>query len=198
MFQTEPILYLQSLASDLLTFLMVAITQMGYEPFYVGVICFIMLGVNFRRGFLLVQLFLWQGVINDILKDFFALPRPVDVDSNVQRLDEGRPDRSPFSSMGARGFFETLDRQVVEYFRLQSQNDGYTFGFPSGHVQGTTTLWGGISLLFRKRTIRWITPLMIVLMALSRMYLGRHFLADVMGGAAMGGIILLVSYQLYV
>jgi len=198
MFQTEPILYLQSVASDLLTFLMVAITHMGYEPFYVGLICFIILGVSFRKGFLLLQLFLWQGVINDILKDFFALPRPVDVDSNIQHLGKGRPNTTPFSSMGAKGFFETLDRQVVEYFRLQSQNDGYSFGFPSGHVQGTTTLWGGMSLLFRNRTIRWITPLMIVLMALSRMCLGRHFLADVVGGAAVGGIILLVFHQLYV
>ena len=88
--------------------------------------------------------------------------------------------------------------QVVEYFRLQSQNDGYSFGFPSGHVQGTTILWGGMSLLFRNRIIRWITPLMIVSMALSRMYLGRHFLADVVGGAAVGGIILFVFHQLYV
>jgi len=130
MFLTEPILHLQSLASDLLTFLMVAITHMGYEPFYVGLICFIILGVSFRRGFLLLQLFLWQWVINDMLKDFFALPRPVDVDSTIQHLGKGWPNTSPFSSMGAKGFFETLDGQVVEYFRLQSQNDGYSFGFP--------------------------------------------------------------------
>jgi len=198
MFQTEPILFLQSFASDMLTFFMLAITQMGYAPFLIGLTIFITLGVSFRKGFLLLQLILWTRVVDQILnlKEVFGLPRPVDVDSRVLRLGSDGPNRSPFTGMGAKGFFEPLPREVVEYFRPRLETD--EFGFPSGHVQFTTVAWGGISLLFKNRIIRWVTPLIVVLMALSRMYLGRHFLADVIGGAAMGGVILLVANQLYV
>ena len=194
MFQTEPILYLQSLASDGLTFFMEVITHTGYDPFLVGVIMLVMLGVSFRRGFLLLQLMMWTGAITGFLKDFFALPRPIYVDSNVQNLRMvSRSYLSEFTDMGAKGFLELLDRQVVETFRLQ---DDPSYGLPSGHVSSTTALWGGIALLFRNRVFRWIAPVMVILMALSRMYFGRHFLADVIGGAAVGGIILLVAHQL--
>lgn len=198
MFQTEPILYLQSLASDVLTFFMLTITQMGYDPFLIGLTIFVTLGVSFRKGFLLLQLILWTGVIADVLelKELFGLPRPIHVDSRVLWLNSGIANESPFVGMGAKGFFEFLPREVVEYSRARLE--GVDFGFPSGHVRTTTVLWGGMSLLFRNRAMRWIAPLMIVLMALSRMYLGRHFLADVIGGAAVGGVILLVAQLLYV
>lgn len=74
MFQTEPILYLQSFASDSLTFIMMAITQMGYEQFIIGIICFIIFGISFRKGFLLLQLMMWQGLINGFLKELFGMP----------------------------------------------------------------------------------------------------------------------------
>jgi membrane-associated phospholipid phosphatase len=191
MFQTEPILYLQSFASDSLTFIMMAITQMGYEQFIIGIICFIIFGISFRKGFLLLQLMMWQGLINGFLKELFGMPRPVHVDSNVQYLDKGEPNTSPFISGGAKGFFEPLNQQVVEAIRLQIQNGMDSYGFPSGHVQNMVSLWGGIAILFKKHILYWIVPVMVVLMALSRMYLGRHFIADVIGSAVIGGIILL-------
>ncbi len=39
---------------------------------------------------------------------------------------------------------------------------------------------------------------MISLMLLSRMYLGRHFLADVLGGLVVGGTIVVVTYPLFI
>ncbi|MCP4139893.1 MAG: phosphatase PAP2 family protein [Chloroflexi bacterium] len=193
MFQIEPILYLQSFISDSLTSFMRGITVMGYDPFFIGITMFIMLGISFRRGFILLQLVLWGVIVNNFLKQLFALPRPIYANNQVQNLGSSKLNTSEFTSMGAKGFFAPLEQQVVNAFRLQADP---SYGFPSGHVQGTTVLWGGISLLFKTKIFRWLTPVVILLMALSRMYLGRHFLADVIGGAALGGILLYLAYQL--
>jgi membrane-associated phospholipid phosphatase len=197
MFQTEPILFLQSFASDGLTLLMEAITQTGYETFILGVLIIIITGVSLRKGFILFQILLWTDISTQTLKRIFALPRPIYVDSNIQNL--GIVDKyslSEFINRGAEGFFEPLKREVVVAYRLRIQNNYDLYGLPSGHVSSATALWGGLALLFRHRVLYWITPVMIVLMALSRMYFGRHFLADVMGGMVVGVVILFVAYQL--
>jgi len=60
-------------------------------------------------------------------------------------------------------------------------------GFPSGHVSATTTFVVGLALLAGSRRRRWALGVAwIIAMALSRMYLGRHFLGDVIGGVGVG------------
>ncbi len=58
--------------------------------------------------------------------------------------------------------------------------------FPSGHSQGATTFWGLAAFYFRKRWLWWLAATMILLMSLSRLYLGVHWLVDVFGGIAIG------------
>lgn len=58
-------------------------------------------------------------------------------------------------------------------------------GFPSGHAQQSTAFWSSLALAYRG-TMAAAAVVMIVLVALSRVYLGVHFLGDVLGGAAIG------------
>jgi membrane-associated phospholipid phosphatase len=58
--------------------------------------------------------------------------------------------------------------------------------FPSGHAQGATTFWGLAAFYFRKRWLWWLAALMIVLVSVSRLYLGVHWLVDVFGGIVIG------------
>jgi len=189
MFQTWPNLFLQSYASAPLTWFMLRVSDMGYESFYAALLAILIFGVSFKRGFLLLQLLLWSALLNSVLKDFFSLPRPVHVDANV--LNNGTPSGAPFTSMGASSFLGALPPAVVEHLRATIPSGSDEFGFPSGHVQSCTVLWGSSSLLWDSRVVRWLAPFVIVLMALSRLYLGRHFLADVLGGAALGGAVVL-------
>ncbi|MBI2907734.1 MAG: phosphatase PAP2 family protein [Chloroflexi bacterium] len=64
------------------------------------------------------------------------------------------------------------------------------YAFPSGHAQHTTVLWGFISLRLGRSTI-WLIPaaLFISLVGLSRLYLGVHWPADVIGGFIIGAMI---------
>ncbi len=59
-------------------------------------------------------------------------------------------------------------------------------GFPSGHTQGSATLWGFLALWHRRAWLAWIAGLVIVLVGVSRVYLGVHFPLDVVGGALLG------------
>ncbi|MFC1760215.1 phosphatase PAP2 family protein, partial [Candidatus Neomarinimicrobiota bacterium] len=65
------------------------------------------------------------------------------------------------------------------------------FSFPSGHAQGSTTLWLMLALLIRKKWINYLTAIMIILVSLSRLYLGVHYPIDILGGVLIGmGIVL--------
>src|SRR5512138_468496 len=191
MFQTELILHLQSLASDRLTLFMNAITSLGDDKVSAVILLMIALGISFRRGMPLIQIFMWTLLLTHGLKEFFGLPRPTFVHSGIQDLQHNVPNTSPFSSTGSETLLGPIDAQVVSAFRLQGNDD---CGFPSGHVSSIVAVWGGIALLFRKRIFYWVAPILIVLVALSRMYLGWHFLGDVLGGAALGAVVLAIAY----
>lgn len=63
------------------------------------------------------------------------------------------------------------------------------FGFPSGHALGTTVFWGGVALLTRYGTRRrrlFVAGAVILLVSLSRVVLGVHYLADVAAGVGIG------------
>jgi undecaprenyl-diphosphatase len=67
-------------------------------------------------------------------------------------------------------------------------------GFPSGHTMMATILYGYVAvfLIWRIDSWRWrffiaaLTIALVLAVALSRMYLGAHFLSDVMGAMAAG------------
>jgi undecaprenyl-diphosphatase len=69
-----------------------------------------------------------------------------------------------------------------------------TYSFPSGHVAATTLFYGFLLALLASRTRTWTPRLalglvalaVIVLVALSRMYLGAHYLSDVLAAFAEG------------
>lgn len=68
------------------------------------------------------------------------------------------------------------------------------YAFPSGHTQGAATVFGSLSAWLRKRWLTVASTVIIVLVAISRMYLGAHYLSDVVVGAALG-ILLAVGLQ---
>ena len=70
----------------------------------------------------------------------------------------------------------------------------FLFGFPSGHASAVAT-FGVYALLAYRRRASWALAL-IVLGGLSRIYLGAHWVMDVLGGWALGGSLGLLAYLL--
>lgn len=63
-------------------------------------------------------------------------------------------------------------------------------GFPSGHTQGAVVLWGFLAVAFRRPWLWVMAAVLMVLVPLSRLYLGVHFPLDLLGGYLIGGAIL--------
>jgi membrane-associated phospholipid phosphatase len=192
MFQTGIHIALQSLASDTLTWLMLQVTATGYYRFVIIVVIAVLFGVSLRRGFLLFQVIAWTAVLSEIAKHFFGLPRPFFADSRVACLDPGWDAATSFRAMGGTDFFDLPRQAVIDAFRLK----GISFGFPSGHASGAVALWGGLAVIFRKRALAWLAPVFVALVAFTRLYLGVHFLADILGGVLLGGLVLFVAWKL--
>lgn len=76
----------------------------------------------------------------------------------------------------------SYDNRVWAYSEV-----GHTGGFPSGHTQTTTVLWSFLVSQFRERWLWIVAGLMMVLVPLSRVYLGVHFPHDLWGGYVLGG-----------
>jgi membrane-associated phospholipid phosphatase len=72
---------------------------------------------------------------------------------------------------------------------------GGSGGFPSGHTQNTVAVWGYLAAKIRRTWLWIVTALMIVLVPLSRLYLGVHFPHDLLGGYIIGAVLLFIFLQ---
>jgi len=76
--------------------------------------------------------------------------------------------------------------------RVKGLTSETSFGLPSGHSQNAVVIWNRIALWI-KRTWVWILAILITLgIAFSRLFLGVHFLSDVIGGLLVGLFFLVV------
>lgn len=75
-----------------------------------------------------------------------------------------------------------------------------SFSFPSGHAMGSTVLYGALAaiMIWPMRQFRWriatvcAAALLVALICFSRIYLGVHYLSDVVAGC-LAGLVWLVS-----
>jgi hypothetical protein len=66
--------------------------------------------------------------------------------------------------------------------------------FPSNHAQGAVVNWGYLVTRFRNKIFSIVAVVLVLLIALSRIYVGVHFLQDVLGGVLMG-LLLVGAYN---
>lgn len=84
--------------------------------------------------------------------------------------------------------YMVLPRPDPELVRVMA--DEPSPGFPSGHAQGAMTLWGYLAVALQRRWLTWLAAVLIVLLPLSRLYLGVHFPADIVGGLSLGAVLI--------
>lgn len=71
------------------------------------------------------------------------------------------------------------------------------FSFPSGHTQTASTTYFSLYAFMKKKWLLWVAIAMTVLVAISRMYLGVHYLSDVIVGGLLGVLIAFLMAKLY-
>jgi len=73
--------------------------------------------------------------------------------------------------------------------RVKSYSMETGFGLPSGHSQNAASLFGMMAATLRKKGFTILVLVVIFLVGLSRLYLGMHFLRDVLSGWLLGGLL---------
>ena len=166
MLDTSFVLWLQQWASPALTEIMRAVSLWGYVPSCLAVAIVCGFGWRFRLGVTLILAIVFADAMTIVAKGTFVSPRPHAVDARVRTFgafESGLPPMGTGNSVPADDF-----------------------GFPSGHV-ATTAAWAlGLAWSRRKPWQLGMAATWVALMALSRLYLGRHFPADVLGGLVVG------------
>ena len=112
--------------------------------------------------------------VTTALKELFRLPRP-----------PGAGDPA-----GASLVPDTL----IPLYAQIGTADG--FGFPSGHAIAAVVVYGGLALLFGSRRGYAAAAVLCVLIPLSRVVLGVHYLVDIVAGVAIGVAFLAIVYRL--
>ena len=172
LFGTGPTRWLQALATHGLTAVMNGISLLGYTRVYLALAVGLALMYRLRAGAALLLLLALNGVLTDGAKAVVSSPRPDAVDSSVQVLS----------------FIETLGDSFRSDTASPSVDSDDGYGFPSGHVSATTAFFFGLVFLFRWQWAWVAMAFWIPVMGLSQIYLGRHFVGDVLGGVAVGVI----------
>ncbi len=83
-----------------------------------------------------------------------------------------------------------IDRQVTAFASETS------FGLPSGHSQNSAAIWGIIAASKKKPWLTTLVILVVFFIGLSRIYLGVHFVRDVVLGWLLGALIVLAYLKL--
>jgi len=102
---------------------------------------------------------------------------------------------SGYLNTAFKDLFHTA-RPAAEQVWLATPPDG-SYAFPSGHTQNAAVLWSYLAGHYRRWPLIVAAVVLIPLVALSRLYLGAHWPVDVLGGIAIGLVLVGLALALY-
>lgn len=79
---------------------------------------------------------------------------------------------------------------------VQAFSQENSFGFPSNHAQTAAGVWGFLAIRSRGGGVKTLLFLLIFLIGFSRIFLGMHFISDVLAGWLAGALLIWVYLRL--
>ncbi len=163
----DVVLWFQTWRTDLVSLLFMPFNYLINEMTFLLVLPLVYWCFHKNAGKRLMQTVLFSFLVNVWFKAFFARPRPYQV------TVPGKPAITP--SLPA------LD----------------SYGIPSGHTQGSVTIFGFAAREAANTAVTVLMIILIILTALSRLIHGVHYPQDVLAGAFLGVIIVFLYPVIY-
>ncbi|NDV47409.1 phosphatase PAP2 family protein [Paludibacter sp. 221] len=158
-------LWLNSVHTPFMDVFFRIITEVGsWVPFVVGAG---LLFYKYRAALLVLGAQIAAGVVAQILKRIFDMPRP--------------------KSFFAEHFPDITLQQVLDV-RMHSAHS-----FPSGHTTSAFALFLSLAFLTKRKELHFLYVLLAMLTGYSRIYLSQHFASDVLAGSVIGVVMTIVT-----
>lgn len=147
------------------------VTQFA-EPIIITIVILSFLFISFRKTLSLLSAIALMLSVSSIAKLIFKHDRPVLYFHKLDRL---------------------ADLPPVEGLQLLTGDTS----FPSGHTMGAFTIYTLVALYTQNKTYGIAFLLLSASVGFSRIYLGQHFLKDVVAGSITGVVIAIFIYHLF-
>lgn len=158
----DEVLYVEQHRNDFWNRIFGSVTQLAEFPVYALIVVILWLSNRREKALTVMTAGLITIVVSGSLKEVFSEPRPAK-------------------------YFEITNPEVelpaVPGIKLHTGRNSY----PSGHSMGAFTLFVTLAYLWpRKKLFGVLCVFTASLVAFSRIYLGQHFLTDVVAGSMVG------------
>lgn len=169
-FGYDILLWFQSWRSDFVAWLFAPFNYIGTEFFFIGVIAVLYWLVNKKLAQRVSLIFLFTMWVNAFFKAWWKRPRP------YMTTVEGKTQATHFH----------------KFARLDS------YGLPSGHTMSVTSFFGYLACDTKKLALRIFYIFLIIVMPISRLLHGFHYLQDVLVGLLLTILMLLIYRKIEV
>ena len=98
-------------------------------------------------------------------------------------------------SSGLNNAFKILFHSPRPYWvdeRVTAYSSETSFGIPSGHSQNSVVFWGTIAYWVKRKWFWLLSIALMFMIGFSRIFLGVHFIQDVLIGWTIGAVILII------
>ena len=168
-FEMEFMQWLYEIGNKFLNVFFWAISQIGGTIAIIAFMCVTYWIIDKTKGKKITYAITVSMTFNNLLKMFFSASRP----------------------------FEYEGYEHLRKLKDSSLSDSATgTSFPSGHSQNAGSAFLSLSLYLKKKWIVIVSVILIILVPLSRLYLGVHFPKDVILGLSIGLLTAFLSFKL--
>ena len=87
--------------------------------------------------------------------------------------------------------------EIEDILHFVNDYRGGAYGFISSHASNSFAVAGFLSLVFKKKWFAYLILFWAALVSFSRIYLGVHYISDILGGALWGFLLAYLFYRLY-